>query len=380
MASCPTPDKQTLYKHRLRRFRDALAQQSADGFLVLTQENRYYLSGFTGEDGQFDESAGALLITADAAVLLTDSRYELQARQEAPLFTVRRHEAGLYKILPNILEELKINILGIESARISWDQYRGLEEKLTEADCQLTLAPVKDLVETLRICKDPEETAAIQDALHLAESVFENFLETIRPGISEKALAWELEKRLRDAGADGLSFPPIVASGPNSALPHAIPGDRRLCSGEPLMLDFGVKYRGYCSDITRMVFLGRPDEGYRRRYTIVLEAQQLAIAMIAPGVSSRMVDARARDFISRAGYGEHFGHGLGHGVGLAIHEAPRLSPLGETTLTPGMVCTVEPGIYLENKGGIRLENMIQVTDTGVCVLNRTDPSRMITLP
>jgi Xaa-Pro aminopeptidase len=215
--------------------------------------------------------------------------------------------------------------------------------------------------------------------LSLTESVFLDFIGTVSAGDTEKALAWELEKRLRRAGADALSFPTIVASGPNSALPHAVPTDRPIRPGEPILFDLGIRRHGYCSDISRTAIIGTPDETYKKIYQTVRDAQQKAIDMIKPGRHSKLVDEAARNHIGNMGYGDHFGHGLGHGVGLAVHEGPRLSPLKDTVLQPGMVTTVEPGIYIAEWGGIRLENMVAVTDNGVEVLNKTDPSEMIVL-
>lgn len=347
--------------------------------MVLVGENRRYLSGYTAEDGQFDETAGVLLISRDKALLVTDSRYDLQATREAPLFTVIRYNKMLFQELPGILVSMGTTSLGFESVRLSCHQYRQLSDELAEKGLDIHLVPSQDLIEKHRIQKDGGEIEAIQSALSLTETVFLDFIPTLKAGVTEKALAWELEKRLRQAGADGLSFPTIVASGPNSALPHAVPSDRPVRKNEPILFDFGVRLNGYCSDITRMVVIGEPDDRYRHIYRTVLDAQKKAIQEIRPGKSSKQVDEVARNHISAMGYGDCFGHGLGHGVGLAIHEAPRLSPLKDTLLEPGMVTTVEPGIYLADWGGIRLENMVVVTDTGVEVMNRTDPAEMIIL-
>jgi Xaa-Pro aminopeptidase len=343
--------------------------------MVLVGENRSYLSGFTGEDTQFDESAGVLFISRDRAILATDSRYDAQAAREAPGFEIVQYRGGLAKEVPRLLKMLSTKVLGFEAVRLTCWQYEKMKEELRAEGMEgIGLVPEETLVETFRICKAPEELAAIRKALEIAEAVFEDLAPTLRPGMTERAVAWEMEKRLRESGAEALSFPCIVASGPNSALPHAIPGDRKLRAGEPILFDWGVRLDGYCSDISRMVVIGKPDDTYRKVYQTVLDAQRLATEAIRPGVSSRAVDQVARSHIEKQGYAGKFGHGLGHGVGLAIHEAPRLSPLRDTPLTPGMVFTIEPGIYLTEWGGVRLENMAVVTDTGVEVLNRTDPA------
>ena len=184
-----------------------------------------------------------------------------------------------------------------------------------------------------------------------------------------------MEKGMREAGADALSFPTIVAAGTNSALPHAIPGDRVINNGEPILFDWGARLNGYCSDISRTVVLGKPDSTFEKVFQTVLDAQRLATDAIKPGISSKAVDKVARDHIETKGFGGKFGHGLGHGTGLAIHESPRLSPLKDIVLEPGMVSTVEPGVYLPDWGGVRLENMIVVRNNGAEVLNRTDPGK-----
>ena len=366
-------------ENRLEKLRASLDSHPFDTLMVLVGENRRFLSGYTGEDGQFDETAGVLLISREKALLVTDSRYDLQAKREAPLYSVIRFKKGLFQELPDILESMGTKNLGFESVRLSFSQYRELSKAIAEKGSNIVLTASMDLVENQRIQKDPEEIGAIRAALSLTESVFLDFVKSITAGVTEKALAWELEKRLRQAGADGLSFPTIVAAGPNSALPHAIPSDRVVRENEPILFDFGIRLNGYCSDITRMAMIGEPDDTYRKIYRTVLDAQKKAIQAISPGKSSKEVDDAARSHIAAMGYGDFFGHGLGHGVGLAIHEAPRLNALKDVPLAPGMVTTVEPGIYLADWGGIRLENMVVVTDTGVEVLNETDPSDMIVL-
>jgi Xaa-Pro aminopeptidase len=369
----------SIFEFRLTQFRQTLAQKPFDTFLVLVGENRFYLSGFTGEDTQFDESSGVLLITENRAILATDSRYTLQATQEAPLYEIIEYKGGLAKELPAILASLSTQALGFESVRMTVMQYDHIKTQLQAGNLQIELMPEVELVETFRIRKSPEEIIAIREALNIAETVFSDFVPTLRPGMSEKAIAREMEKRLREAGADGLSFPIIVASGPKSALPHAIPDERKINAGEPILFDWGVRVGGYCSDISRMAYIGPPDDTYKKVYQTVLDAQRFATDAVRPGVSSKAVDEIARSHIEKKGFKGKFGHGLGHGVGLAIHEAPRLSPLRDTPLEPGMVFTIEPGIYLADWGGVRLENMAVVTNDSVEILNQTDPANMILL-
>jgi len=359
---------------RIEQVRMRFPGAGIDALLVLVDENRRYLSGFTAEDTQFDESAGALLIGASDLILATDSRYELQARREAPLFRVVQYREGLDRQLPGLVEELNAAVIGFESVRMSVRQYEKIRRTLQEAGLAVELKPVEDLVEDLRISKDDSEVRTLRNALSIAEKAFEEVCARIRPGMQEKQLAWMLEQAMREAGADSLSFPVIVASGTNAALPHAIPGERRIREAEPILFDWGARLQGYCSDISRTVIIGEPDEPFRRVFQTVLDAQQAAIESIRAGISSKAVDKIARDHIERQGFGGKFGHGLGHGTGLAIHEAPRLSPIKDTRLQPGMVTTVEPGIYLPDWGGVRIENMVVVRETGCEVLNGSDPA------
>lgn len=359
------------YQARLKHIRQVLREKELDAFLVLTAENRRYLSGFTGEDTQFDESAGALVITSEKLILATDSRYDLQARQEVSSCEIVLYREGLAKELPVILKGLAVKRLGFESVRLSCAQHRKMAAALQAAALSIELVDTEDLVENLRIVKTPAEIDAVRSALRLAECVFGRVAAGLEPGMTEKEAAWSLEKALREEGADALSFPSIVAFGPNSALPHAVPGDRTLSPGEPILFDWGVRLNGYCSDISRTLFMGKPDSTFQKVFKTVREAQEKAVAAIKPGADARALDAVARSHIEAMGYGDRFGHGLGHGVGLAIHEQPRLSPLSGAVLQAGMVCTVEPGIYLPGWGGVRLENMIAVTPEGAEVLNET---------
>jgi Xaa-Pro aminopeptidase len=355
---------------RIQKVGDVLSAKGIDALLVSIEENRRYLSGFTGEDHQVDESAGALLISADQLILATDSRFELQAINESPLFEVVVYRKGLAKELPGLTDRLKVRNLAVESARISVSQFEAFKKELADAGHSVDLVPMEDLVEQFRLIKSPEEIEQTHRALELAETAYAEVVRSLRPGMTEKQIAWTMESALRQAGADGLSFPVIVAAGPNSALPHAIPTDRPVGAGEPILFDWGVRLGGYCSDTSRTVLLGDPDTTFLQVYNTVLEAQQLAIESIHAGISSKKVDAVARDYIGSKGYGDKFGHGLGHGTGLAIHEGPRLSPLKETALEAGMLVTVEPGIYLPHWGGVRIENQVVVEAGGSRVLNR----------
>lgn len=363
----------TVVKNRLTKLRAILKDQEFDTFLVLVGENRRYLSGYTGEDGQFDESAGALFITAHDQLLATDSRYTLQAEQEALGFQIYCYKNGLAQSLVDILTSLGTERLGYESVRMSCLQYQRLNDHIKKGGSSVTMVPTEDLVEGLRMIKEAEELEAIRRSLAVSEKVFESLCAELSPGMMEKDLAWTMEKRIREHGAESVAFPPIVASGPNAALPHAVPTERSVKEGEPILFDWGTRLQGYCSDISRTIVLGEPDSSFDTVYQVVRDAQRKAVEGIKPGISSQEVDSIARDHIAAKGFGDYFGHGLGHGVGLATHEKPHLSPIRPMKLEVGMVTTVEPGIYIPGWGGVRLENMVVVENGGATVLNVSTP-------
>jgi len=369
---------QKIHAARLERFKKTLSKADFDTFMVSVGENRRYLSGFTAEDTQFDESAGVLFITDSRQILATDSRFTLQAESEASLFEVFRYKEGLVQALAEILNDLHTERLGFESDRVSYAVYRKLAEKLQSADLNVALIETADVVENLRVIKAESEIKSLKKALLIAELTFSGIVSELKAGMTEKEIAWILEKGMREAGAENLSFPSIVASGPNSALPHAIPGEREIRSGETLLFDWGAKLDGYCADISRTLFIGRPDQRFEKIYKTVYESQKMAIDAIGPGLSGKKVDQIARDHIAQNGFGDNFGHGLGHGTGLAVHESPRLSPIKDVKLEPGMVVTVEPGIYVSDWGGVRIENMVAVRENGAEVLNTLD-TELITI-
>ena len=335
-------------KKRIASVRQALVEKELEALMVSVAENRYYLSGFSGEDTQFDESAGILIISADDLILATDSRYELQARVEADGYHVVCYQKGLEKELPGIAGELGIRRLGFESVRLSFKNHQAYADALRKLDPPIALVPTEDMIETLRQIKSEDEIRRTTRALRLAEKAFLQVLDTLRLGMTEKQIAWAMEKAMREAGAQSLSFPVIVASGPNSALPHAVPSDRQLARGEP-------------------------DEQFRKVFDTVVTARDMATAAILAGASGTAVDKIARDHIDNNGFRGKFGHGLGHGTGLAVHERPRLSPIKDQRLEAGMIVTVEPGIYLPGWGGIRMENQVVVQQEGARVLNDPAP-------
>ncbi|MDL2275249.1 aminopeptidase P family protein [Desulfosarcina sp. OttesenSCG-928-G10] len=359
----------SVIRNRTHAVRTAMAASELNGLLVSNEENRFYLSGFTGKDSGLDESAGALIITPDHLILATDSRFTVQAASEATGYQIVTYKQGLSKELPGIVDNLGIHRLGVESTWISHKHYNQLADELACLNPPPKLIPTENIVETLRRIKSPDEVDRTCRALRVAEQAFATVLKTLCPGLTEKEVAWALEKAMRENGADGLSFPVIVAAGPNSALPHAIPTDRRIQAGEPVLFDWGARLAGYCSDTSRTVILGKPDERFMKIFDTVVTARDMAIAAIRAGAGGTAIDRIARDHIDQMGFAGAFGHSLGHGTGLAIHEAPRLSPVKDERLEAGMIVTVEPGIYLPDWGGVRMENQVLVTDDGARVLN-----------
>ncbi len=336
----------------ISRLEDIRCGKKLDGILITDPYNIRYISGYQGE--------GMLFYTAKEQYILTDSRYVEQAAIESPAFVcVDIGKEGYAKTLHALLPGTSF-ILGFEDLHISYHTFSGLKQELVHT----VWAELSDAVNQLRMIKTEEEIEAILMAEHIGDLAFSHMLHDISPGITEKEIALELEYFMKQHGAESLSFDTIAASGPNSSMPHAIPTDRRIASGDFLTMDFGCRYMGYCSDMTRTVGIGTLSAKQETIYDIVLNAQQAAIAAIRPGMACNEIDGIARSVIRDAGYGNYFGHGLGHSVGLFIHEEPRFSPKCTTILKPGMVLTVEPGIYLPGQFGVRIEDVIVVTEHG----------------
>lgn len=362
----------TAVQGRLEKFKKILAEQPFDTFLVSEPWNRAYLSGFWAEDMQLTESSGFLLISEKAQVLATDFRYQQQAEYEAPDFQVVLYKESLEKILPEIFAICGTRNLGFESHYLTYERFMKLREALQQSNPAGELHPVRDLVEGLRVIKEPEEIEAIRASLALTESVLETVLAEARPGNTEREIGWRIEELMRQGGAESLSFPPIVASGPNASMPHAVVSDRRIQEAETVIIDLGARVSHYCSDMTRTLVLGEADARTRQIYSVVREAQLRAMAAVRADVSSFEVDRVARDYIASEDYGDQFGHGLGHGVGLAVHEKPGFGKTTSMVLDENMVVTIEPGIYLPGWGGVRLENMVRVTRDGCENLNQKE--------
>ncbi len=343
-------------QQRLNHMMAQLTRHEVDAMLVTNLSNVRYLSGFTG-------SNATLYLSKTKQILITDFRYIEQATAQSPAFEIIDQKGlGSIKTALKCAQEEGITKLGFEAAHTSYTTYMAL----TQSD--FTLVPLTGVVEKLREVKTEDELEKLRKAEAIGDIAFSHIVpfieENYQNGLTEADIALELERVMRQQGASGVSFSSIVAAGAKSSLPHATPGNETLHVGDFVVMDFGCVYEGYCSDMTRTIVIGAPTAKHREIYEIVLQAQKAALEAIRPGVKGKAIDAIARDIITKAGYGDYFGHGLGHSVGLDIHENPRFSSAEEQMITEGMVITVEPGIYLPGFGGVRIEDMVVVTSDG----------------
>ncbi len=353
-----------LIKKRLEKIQNLIKKSEFDSILISNSINRRYLSGFTG-------SWGYLFITESQSRLATDSRYIIQAEKESPEFEIISISSkNPWPI--SLTEGLQVQEIAFEPEDITVENLNFLKEKTS-----FKWIPTPNMVSNLRSTKDEEEIKLIQKAIDIADSSFNTISENIKPGITEKEIAWELEKHIRNLGAESLSFETIVASGPNSAKPHHSPSNRIIQEKEPIVIDMGAKYLGYCSDLTRTIFLGKADEQYNKVYDTVLIAQLTAIETLQKGMSGEEIDELARSIITNSGFGNNFGHSLGHGVGLEVHENPGVGPTSKNIIEENMVFTVEPGIYLENWGGVRIEDIVLIKDGETKILSNAKKNKII---
>jgi Xaa-Pro aminopeptidase len=354
---------------RLERLRARLDEHKLDGLFIVSGENaspvnRRYLSGFTG-------TSAYLLVTKDDAAIATDFRYWEQAQQQAQGFRLYKAVGGFDKWLPGFFEGLGGKRVAFESAHITHQTYRLVQKALRSLDeaARPKLVATTNLVEGLRVVKDAGEVAALQRAIELGDRAFAHVAERLEPGWTERQVAWEIEKYIREHGGDGLSFDTLVGAGERGAMPHCFPTDRVLRAGEGVVIDMGVLLDGYMSDLTRTLFLGKPDYEFKRIYDVVLAAQQTATELVEAGMTGDTAHLLAHKVIEEAGHGDDFGHGLGHGVGLQIHEAPRLGKESKDVLRDGMVFTIEPGIYVSGWGGVRIEDVVVLENGKARVLS-----------
>ena len=341
------------YKSRISYLRDKISESDIDTLFISNKDNIRYYSGFTG-------TFAFLLISKEKSIIITDSRYTLRAEEESPDYEIYQLKSG-DNWIENSTNITKTKIIGYEGDHVSvnlLNQLKKRAEKINEW---------KDFSEKItlgRIIKSEEEVRILQETINISDSAFNTVSKKINIGMTEKDVAWEMEKEMRELGAESPSFDTIVASGINGSKPHHSPTDKLINNNEAITIDMGAKYKGYCSDLTRTIFIGESDEKFKKIYTTVLRAQLISMETAQPEMTGEEIDKIARDIIAAEGYGEYFGHSLGHGVGIEIHENPGVGPNSKNSIKPGMVYTIEPGIYIENWGGIRIEDMVIMTESG----------------
>lgn len=351
---------------RLEKLRRILDEHQVEGMLVTSGSNRRYISGFTG-------SAGYVLVTQKEAIFITDFRYIEQAKKQAPLFDIVQHQGPIIETVKEQLTKTGIKRVGFEQDHVTYALFKQFENAFANTE----LVPLSQMIETIRLVKDQDEIALVKKAVEIADQSFSYILNVIKPGMKERELALLLEFKMRELGATGASFDTIVASGARGALPHGIASDKVIEKGDLVTIDFGAIYQGYVSDMTRTVMVGQPNEKQKEIYDIVLEAQLNGANHVKAGMSGKEADDLTRDIINKYGYGQYYGHGTGHGIGLDVHEDPRLSPTGNIILQPGMLVTVEPGIYIPDFGGVRIEDDVLILESGREILTQSPKELLI---
>ncbi|MGI6065907.1 MAG: M24 family metallopeptidase [Bacillota bacterium] len=341
---------------RIEKVLERISAAELDGLLLMKDANIRYVSGFTGSESY-------LLLSAEKKVFITDSRYTEQAKLECPGFEIIQYHS-LEETIKEKTWEMGIKKLGFEKDYVTYEVYEKISQVLEETEP----VPILGIVEGVRSVKEEREIALVKKAAQIADQAFKVIIELVKPGITEQELEMELEYELKKQGASGPSFPSIVAGGPRSSLPHAVPSSRVIEKGDFVLFDFGACFEGYCSDMTRTVVVGEPSVKQQEIYQIVQKAQESALNAVQPGIKGKDLDMVARKVIEDAGYASFFGHGLGHGVGLEIHEEPSVSVKSEKVLEPGNIITIEPGIYLPDWGGVRIEDTVVVREKGCEIL------------
>ncbi|QOR65437.1 aminopeptidase P family protein [Cytobacillus suaedae] len=338
---------------KLEKLREGFKNYGVDGLLITNAYNRRYMTEFTG-------TAGVALVSETKAVFITDFRYVEQANKQIQHFEIVQHKGPIIEEVAKQAAEMGIKKLGFEQDDLTFATYKAYEKEVNAE-----FIPVSGAIEKLRLIKSESEIKILKEAAEIADAAYSHILKFIRAGITELDVSNELEFFMRKNGAISSSFDIIVASGYRSALPHGVASDKIIEKGDFVTLDFGAYYKGYCSDITRTLAVGEPSEELKKIYNIVLEAQLRGMAGIKPGITGKEADALTRDYITEHGYGEYFGHSTGHGLGMEVHEQPSLSVKADSAvLEPGMVVTVEPGIYVAGLGGVRIEDDTVITLNG----------------
>jgi Xaa-Pro aminopeptidase len=347
---------------RLNNLRAAIEEKRIDGLLISDPDNRRYLSGFVG-------TAGYLFITRDSAVLATDFRYTEQAALQAPDYRIDRI-SGKLDWLPGLCAEFGVKKLGFEADDVTVSQFERFRKAFNDKGTETALESTTGLTLDLRAVKDEHELGLLSRAIEIGDEAFDEVSDEISQGMTEIEVAERIERAVKSRGAESISFDTIVAAGPNAARPHHRAGDTVLREGQTVVVDMGARYQGYCSDLTRTIVLGKADDKTRRIYDIVLSAQLAAIELVEAGMTGGETDMVARKVIQETGHGDDFGHSLGHGVGLQVHENPGVGPNSKGELKDGMVFTIEPGIYLQGWGGVRIEDVVVLEQGKARVLSK----------
>lgn len=346
------------------KLRQVMNQKGLDAVVILSPYNCRYLSGFTG-------TSGSLLITQDDSQLITDFRYIQQANDQAKDFEVINQEGPMLAKINELIEQGKYKKVGVEADLITYNNYQSLNTENVE------LSSIEGVIETIRMIKDEFEIKQIQKAADIVDETYEHILKWIKPGMTENEVNNEMEMFMRSKGATCSSFDTIVASGHRGALPHGVASNKVIEHGDMITLDYGALYEGYVSDVTRTFAIGEPKKEMKKIYNIVLEAQLAALEQIKPGMTGKEADSIARDIIKGYGYGDAFGHSLGHGIGLEVHEGPGLSQKSDIVLEENMCITLEPGIYIDGLGGVRIEDDVLVTKNGLQRFTKTSKDLII---
>ncbi len=349
------------YKLRIDKLRKILSKSDIDTIFISSKDNIKYYSGFTG-------TLAFLLISETNAVIVTDSRYTIRAQEECPDYKIYKLKSG-DNWIKNSTIQIKAKTIGFEGNQLSVNMLNQLKER---SENNLNWKDFSNEITHQRVIKSESEIKLIDEVISISDKAFNNVSKIISVGMTEKEIAWEMEKEMRNLGADSISFDTIVASGLNGAKPHHSPTDKEIMNDEAITIDMGAKLNGYCSDLTRTIFIGNPDEKFKKIYNIVLRSQLISLETAKEGMSGEEIDKISRDIISNEGFGENFGHSLGHGVGLEVHENPGVGPNSKNKIEPGMIYTIEPGIYIEGWGGIRIEDMVLMTDNGNKLLSHAD--------
>ena len=348
-----------MISQRIKKLRLKMSEKSIDAMLVTSRSNVFYLSGFSG-------TSGDLIITHDAMYILCDSRYTEQASQQSPLFDVVNIKDGIYSVINKIIEYHIISRMGAEDRELTFAVFQGMKNAL-----KTELLPVGDMVSHMREIKDENELLLLEKAAAIGDLAYEAAIRTIKPGVSEIEVAAEVEYVMRKNGATAPSFETIIASGENSSKPHAIASQRKIQSGDLVVMDFGCIYQGYCSDMTRTVAVGDISVPQKNTYNALLYTQKKMVNLIKNGMTCKDVDKISRDILESLGYSKYFTHSLGHGVGIDIHEMPNLSPKCDKRLLPGMVVTIEPGVYFDGLFGIRIEDTVEILDGNIKIITNS---------